>query len=179
MLYCKVYHLYNPPMTSKVYTAVPNGIDYKTITVEADANHGLPTFNIIGMASRPIAESRDRIRSAIRNSGFSFPAKSKITVNLAPADMSKDSTGLDLPIALSILTLSQQLIQKDLNNRMFVGELSLSGEIKPVKGIINIVEAAQQNRVKDLYIPYQNSAQAAIAVNTKINVFPVKNLCEL
>jgi len=166
-------------MTSKVFTAVPNGIDYKTITVEADANHGLPAFNIIGMASRPIAESRDRIRSAIRNSGFSFPTKSKITINLAPADMSKDSTGLDLPIALSILTLSRQLLQKDLVGRMFVGELSLSGEIKPIKGIINIVEAAQKNQINDLYIPYRNSAQAAIAVNTKINVFPVKNLREL
>ena len=179
MLYCKDYHPYNSPMTSKVYTAVPNGIGYKTITVEADANHGLPALNIIGMASRSIAESRDRIRSAIRNSGFSFPANRKIIINLAPADMSKDGTGLDLPIALSILTLSQQLLQQDLAKRMFVGELSLNGEIKPIKGIINIVEAAQRNQIKDLYIPYQNAAQAAIAVNTKINVFPVKNLREL
>ena len=170
---------YNPAMTNHVYTAIPEGFDSRLITVESDANHGLPNFNIIGMPSRSISESRDRIRSAIRNSGFTFPNSQKITVNLAPADCFKTGSSLDLPIALSVLTLSQQLLQNDLNNRLFVGELSLDGSIKAVKGILNIIECAKKFHFKQLFIPAQNSEQASLIADSSIAIFPIHNLREL
>ena len=166
-------------MTNRVYTAIPDGINYKFITVESDTNRGLPCFNIVGMASKSVAESRERIRSAINNSGFSFPGTQKIIINLAPAEQTKSGTTLDLPIALATLAISRQLLQQDLEERMFAGELSLNGEIRPVKGILNIIECAQANNIKQLYIPAANSTQASLLVNKKIQIFPIKNLREL
>lgn len=166
-------------MTSRVYTAVPNGINHKFITVEADATSGLPAFNIIGMASKPITESRDRIRSAIRNSGFIFPRNKKVIVNLAPAEMSKSSTGLDLPITLAILALSEQLLPRDLAGRMFVGEVALDGQIRPIKGIINVIEAAKERQLKQIYIPAANAPQASLIADGKVEIFPINNLREL
>ena len=90
----------------RVYSAIPYGFEGRLISVEGDANHGLPAFNIVGMASQSITESRDRIRSAIRNSNFTFP-RDKLTINLAPAELRKTGTSLDLPIALAILVLSK------------------------------------------------------------------------
>lgn len=179
MLSSKVRHPYNSPMTNRVYTAIPDGINANLITVESDTNRGLPCFNIVGMASKSIAESRDRIRSAINNSGFSFPGTQKIIVNLAPASLTKSGASLDLPIALSVLAISKQLLQQDLEQRMFTGELSLNGEIRPVKGILNIIECAKENRIKQLYVPSENSAQASLLVDDKIQIIPVKNLQEL
>ena len=166
-------------MTNYVLTAIPDGISHQLITVEGDANRGLPCFNIVGMASRSISESRDRIRSAIHNSGFTFPGARKIIINLAPADQTKTGASLDLPIALSVLVLSQQILQSDLNNRLFVGELSLSGRLQPIKGIINIIECAKLNQIKEVFIPEANSRQAALVVDEEISVYPVKDLREL
>ncbi len=162
---------------SKVYSAIPQGYAGRLVTVEGDSNHGLPCFNIVGMASKIIDESRDRIRSAIHNSLFDFP-KHKVVINLAPAELRKDGTHLDLPIALAILELSQQLLAKDLQNRMFVGELSLNGDIRPVKGILNIVEVAKKHHIKQLFIPAANISQAALLA-TNIDIVPVQNLREL
>ena len=162
---------------SKVYSAIPYGYNGRLVTVEGDSTQGLPCFNIVGMASKTIDESRDRIRSAIRNSLFDFP-KHKVIINLAPAELRKDGTHLDLPIALAILSLSQQLLPIDLANRMFVGELSLSGDIKPIKGILNIVETAKIHRIKQLFIPAANARQA-ILIARGIELIPVHNLREL
>ena len=101
--------------------------------VEGDMNRGLPSFNIVGMANKTINEAKDRVRSAITNSQFSFPDK-KVTISLAPADLQKDGAYLDLPIALSVLVLSGQLIKEDVSGKIFVGELSLNGELRPLKG---------------------------------------------
>ncbi|MCR5572769.1 MAG: hypothetical protein K6F57_03265 [Candidatus Saccharibacteria bacterium] len=162
---------------SKVYSAIPQGYTGRLVTVEGDSNRGLPCFNIVGMASKIIDESRDRIRSAIHNSLFDFP-KHKVIINLAPAELRKDGTHLDLPIALAVLELSQQLLAKDLQNRMFVGELSLNGDIRPVKGILNIVETAKKHRIKQLFIPAANAPQASLLAND-ISIIPVQNLREL
>ena len=124
-------------------------------------NRGLPAFNIVGMANKTINEARERVRSAITNSGFSFPSK-KVTISLAPAELQKDGAYLDLPIALSILVLSGQLITSDVANKVFVGELSLNGEIKPVKGIINVVEKARESGYTEIYIPKKNLSQASL-----------------
>jgi len=144
---------------SKIHSAIPYGFEGKMVEVEGDMNRGLPAFNIVGMANKTISEARDRVRSAIVNSGFSFPDK-KVTINLAPADLNKDGSYLDLPIALSVLVLSKQLLKTDIENKLFVGELSLDGKVRPVKGIINIIEEAKKAGISEVFVPYDNLLQA-------------------
>ena len=163
-------------MTSKIHSMVPYGFEGKLVEVEGDMNRGLPAFNIVGMANKTINEAKERVRSAITNSGFSFPDK-KVTINLAPAELLKDGTYLDLPIALSVLLLSEQLVKSDVSNKAFVGELSLNGEIKPVRGIINIVETAKHANYKEIYVPIKNLPQALLV--SEITVYGVKTLQEL
>ena len=163
--------------TIKVYSSIPLGLDGHLVTVEGDTNRGLPAFNIVGMPSQVISESRERIRSAIHNSFFSFP-RDKITINLAPADLKKTGTGLDLPIALAILSLSSQLLPHDLNGRLFIGELSLNGSLRPVRGILSLIETAIKHQFKEVYIPSANAAQASL-LSDKIPIYPIKNLREL
>lgn len=163
-------------MISKIFSVVPYGFEGKLVEVEGDINKGLPAFNIVGMASKTINEAKERVRSAIINSDFSFPNK-KVTINLAPADLPKDGAFLDLPIALSILVLSRQLLSVDVKNKIFVGELSLNGEIKPVKGIVNIVETAKLAGYKEIYVPMRNLAQASLI--SGISVYGVEALQEL
>lgn len=163
--------------TTKVYSAIPYGFSSQLITIEGDLTKGLPAFNIVGLPGRAIDESRDRIRSAIRNSLFDFP-RHKLIINLAPAEFHKDGTHLDLPIALAVLGLSQQLLPRDLAGYMFVGELSLNGDLRPVKGIINIIECAKKHHFNRLFIPSANANQAALLAND-IDIIPIQNLREL
>lgn len=163
-------------MIAKIYSAIPYGFDGKIVEVEGDMNRGLPAFNIVGMASKTINEAKERVRSAIVNSGFSFPDK-KVTINLAPADLLKDGSFLDLPIALSVLILSGQLLQNDVNGKLFVGELSLNGSLRPVKGIINIIEEAKKRGALEVFVPIQNLAQASLIPG--VTVYGVKTLKEL
>ena len=154
-------------MISKIHSMVPYGFEGKLVEVEGDMNRGLPAFNSVGMANKTINEAKERVRSAIVNSGFSFPDK-KVTINLAPAELLKDGTYLDLPIALAILTLSGHLIKNDTINRAFVGELSLNGEIRPLKGIINIVEVAKNAGYDEIYVPVKNLSQASLVSDVEI-----------
>ena len=160
-------------MISKIHSAIPYGFLAKPVEVEGDMNRGLPAFNIVGMANKTISEARDRVRSAIVNSGFSFPDK-KVTINLAPADLNKDGSYLDLPIALSVLSLSKQLLKTDVEGRLFVGELALDGKVRPVRGIINIVEEAKESGVKEVFVPIDNLPQATLI--SDINVYGVESL---
>ena len=139
-------------------------------------NRGLPAFNIVGMANKTVNEAKERVRSAVVNSAFSFPDK-KITINLAPAELQKDGAYLDLPIALSILVLSGQLIKNDVAGKAFVGELSLNGELRPVRGIINIVETAKKAGYTEIFVPSKNLAQAALVDD--ITIFGVDTLQNL
>ena len=154
-------------MISKIYSAIPYGFNGRLIEVEGGMNHGLPAFNIVGMANKTISEARERVRSALISSGFSFPGY-KVTINLAPADLQKDGSHLDLPIALSVLAVSKQLLTADTKDKLFVGELSLDGRLKPVKGIINIVEAARTANLKEVYVPAANLPQAQLIHGVKI-----------
>ena len=163
-------------MISKIHSMVPYGFEGKLVEVEGDMNRGLPAFNIVGMANKTINEAKERVRSAIVNSDFKFPDK-KVTINLAPAELSKDGAYLDLPIALAILILSGQLIQNDTKKKAFVGELSLNGDIKPVRGIINMVEVAKKAKYSEIYVPISNLSQAALVPG--ITVYGVKTLQEL
>ncbi len=163
-------------MISKINSVVPCGFEGKLVEVEGDVNRGLPAFYIVGMANKTVNEAKERVRSAISNSGFFFPDK-KVTINLAPADLKKDGAYLDLPIALSILVISGQLLGSDVVNRVFVGELSLDGKIKPVRGIINIVETAKRAGYKEIYVPIKNLAQASLI--TGIKIYGAETLKEL
>ncbi len=139
-------------------------------------NRGLPAFNIVGMANKTVNEAKERVRSAIVNSDFSFPDR-KVTINLAPADLTKDGAYLDLAIALSILVLSGQLLKSDVRGKLFVGELSLNGEVKPVRGIINIVEIARKSGIEEVYVPVANLPQAALV--SGVTIYGVTTLQEL
>lgn len=163
-------------MIAKIHSAIPQGFDGKLVEVEGDMNRGLPAFNIVGMANKTVSEAKERVRSAIVNSDFRFPDK-KITINLAPAELLKDGAYLDLPIALSILVLSGQLIKTDVRDRLFVGELSLNGEVRPVRGIINIVEAAREMGYKEVFVPIKNVSQASLVDG--VTVYGVETLQSL
>jgi magnesium chelatase family protein len=149
------------PKIAKIATAVNLGFDGKLITIEAHITKGLPAFNIVGLAAKSVGESRERVRAAIVNSGFDFPAK-HITINLAPADLAKSGAHFDLPIAIAILVASGQLLAKSTDRVLFAGELSLSGELRPVRGALNFAEIAKNNDFRELILPAVNSAQAAL-----------------
>lgn len=148
-------------MISRVLTAVSVGFDGQPVTVECDMTNGLPAFNIVGLADKAVGESRERVRAAIANSELTFPPK-RITINLAPANLAKEGSHLDLPIAISILTASGQLLQKNLDKVLFAGELSLNGELRPIRGVISLAECARQNGYDTIILPRENANQAAL-----------------
>ena len=163
-------------MTSKIFSAIPHGFGGKMVEVEGDMNRGLPAFNIVGMANKTVNEAKERVRSAIVNSGFSFPDR-KVTINLAPADLLKDGSHLDLPIALAVMLVSHQLLNTDVSGKLFVGELSLDGKLRPVKGIINVVEIAKEMGVKEVFVPIKNLSQASLVKD--ITIYGIETLQEL
>lgn len=151
------------------------GIEGFLVRVEVDINNGMPCFNIVGLASTEIKESRDRVKSAIINSGFKFP-NSRIIINLSPADMKKEGSLFDLPIAIGIL---REFIKKDdnyLNESMFVGEVSLDGKIRKVKGILPIVIGAKNKNIKRIFVPLENIVESSFVDN--IEIVPVGSLKE-
>ena len=148
-------------MISRVLTSVLLGFTGEQVTVECDISKGLPSFTIVGLADKAVAESRERVRSAISNSGFAFPAK-RITINLAPASLSKEGSQLDLPIAISILAASGQIQRNGLDDTMFAGELSLDGELRAIRGSILVAESAKNSGCKTLILPKRNIAQATL-----------------
>ena len=151
------------------------GLDGYPVSVEADTASGLPAFDIVGLPDTAVSESRDRVRAAVRNSGFAFPV-SHITVNLAPADKRKQGPLYDLPILLSILVSSGQLPAVP-ERAAFVGELALDGAVRPVHGVLCMALAAQQAGLEALYVPADNAAEAAVAEG--VAVYPVNSLREL
>lgn len=148
-------------MIARVETAVAKGYDGVPVVSECDITKGLPAFNIVGLANKSIAESRERVRSAIVNSGFSFPAK-RITINLAPANIAKDGSHLDLAIALSILIASKQLPAKVAKDILFAGELGLNGELRNVRGALSLAECAKATKHSGIIVPLNNAQQAAL-----------------
>jgi len=154
-----------------VTSAAIIGIDAVAIDVEIDMRSGLPAFEIVGLAGQAVKESRERIRSALKNTGFSYPLH-KIIVNLAPADLKKNGTLYDLPIALGILAGMGCLAPEQLQRCIIVGELSLNGELRGVPGMISIAELAEQCRMP-LLIPEENSAEAAAVTG---RAYAVRNL---
>lgn len=154
-------------MLSKVYSCSVRGIDGFPVDVEVDISNGLPMFSIVGLPDNAIRESRDRVKAALMNSGYSFPNK-RITVNLAPADHKKEGAGFDLPIAIALLLASETLKNDTINQYCIVGELSLDGSVKPVKGILPMVIAARDQGLGTAIVPAANSNEAAVVKGMEI-----------
>ena len=151
------------------------GLEPFLISAEADLTRAIPSFDIVGLPDAAVRESRDRIRSAIKNSGFDFPER-KVVVNLAPAGTKKAGASLDLAICVALLQAAGQL-EGDFSSMAFVGELSLGGEIRPVHGVLPMALGAKQLGIASLFVPYENGAEGAVVQG--ITVYPVKNLAEL
>ncbi|MGL6316770.1 YifB family Mg chelatase-like AAA ATPase [Vibrio sp. WXL103] len=143
-----------------IYSRASVGVEAPLVTVEVHISNGMPGFSLVGLAETTVKEAKDRVRSAIINSNFTFPAK-RITVNLAPADLPKEGGRFDLPIALGILAASEQIPMSLLAEREFLGELALSGELRAVKGVLPAALAARQLK-RSLIVPHFNGDQAAL-----------------
>lgn len=162
-------------MTSKLNSLGIFGMNSFLVEVETDLSKGIPSFDIVGLPDTAVKESRDRVRASIKNCGYEFPI-SRITVNLAPADIKKVGSIYDLPILMSILKASNQ-ITCNLSDSIFIGELSLNGDLRHINGVLPMTIFAKESGFTNIYLPYQNALEASIV--SGINVFPVKNLNEL
>ncbi len=161
---------------AKVDSCSLTGIDGFIVEVEVDIAYGLPVFNIVGLPEASIRESKDRVKTAIKNSGYTFPME-HLVVNLAPADIKKEGTGLDLPIAIGILIASEIIPLDKVKDYLVAGELSLDGKIKPVKAVLPYTLKARQMGYKGIIIPFENADEAAMVEG--IDVFPVKELSQI
>ena len=148
-------------MYSKVHSVGIVGVEGVPILVEADVSDGLPGFSMVGYLSSQVKEAQDRVKTALKNSGFRLPAK-KVTINLSPADIRKEGTAFDLPIAIAILSASGLIPSSCLNDCVFSGELGLDGTIKPVRGALSIVLAAKKDGRVTCYLPKENAEEGSI-----------------
>ena len=162
-------------MLAKAYSYGINGLDAYSICIEIDAARGLPKIVIVGLPDNAVKESKERVRSAIKNSGYSFP-KGRTTINLSPADTKKEGPSFDLPIALGILAATGQINQDFLQQYAVLGELSLDGHVQSISGSLPVALAASHAGFKGLILPWTNAEEAAVA--PKIPIYPVKTLNE-
>lgn len=163
-------------MLASVFSSAVIGLDAVLIEVEVDIHaSGLPSFTIVGLPDKAVEESKERVRSAIKNTGADFPAK-RITVNLAPADLPKEGPYFDLPIALGILLASEQL-KADIKDFLFVGELSLDGKLRHVQGVLPQVIMAKNKKFKGVFLPSEDSSEAAFIKG--VDIYPVPSLFDL
>ena len=151
------------------------GMEAYAVEVEADLSGGLPKFDVVGLPDTAVSESRDRVRAAMKNCGFDFPV-SRITINLAPADVRKEGSIYDLPILVALLTATRQLTC-DIGGMAFLGELSLSGEVRGINGTLSMTIKAKACGFKSIFVPKINAAESAVVAG--IDVFPVRTVAEL
>ena len=163
-------------MLAKVLSSAVLGIDAYVVEVEVDITQGLPTFTTVGLPEAAVKESKERVKSAIKNSGYAFP-DDRITVNLAPADIKKEGTGFDLPIALGILSANGTIPKDTISRFLFLGELSLDGRIKPVRGSLPMALAAKTSGYGGIVVPSENGREASVV--SGISVFSVRNLSQV
>ena len=163
-------------MFANIYGETTCGIEGVTISVEVDVANGLPAFDIVGLPTMSVREARERVKSALRNSDYPFPM-THITVNLAPADLKKDGSGLDLPIAIGVLVSAKLLKVENTEDKVFIGELSLDGGVRRVNGVLFMIIEAQRDGFKEIYIPLENAPEGKLVKG--IDVYPVTSLREL
>ncbi len=163
-------------MVSKINSCALMGIDGCIVEVETDISNGIPSFDIVGLGDTAVRESRERVRAAIKNSEIEFPIR-RITINLAPANLRKGGSVYDVSIAVGILVASGIIVSNELEKYMFLGELSLDGTIKPVKGILSMACCARSHGIGNVFVPEANADEAAVLAD--VNILPVKSLVEL
>jgi magnesium chelatase family protein len=162
-------------MLYKTFSAAVFGIDAYPVEVEVDVSAGMPNFMTVGLPDAAVRESRERIKSAIKNCGLEFPFQN-VTVNLAPADVKKEGSGFDLAIALGILGTTGVLLKNDLQGSLFLGELSLDGGLRPIKGALSVASMARQKKIPKVIVPSENAREAAVVEG--VEVFGLKSLPE-
>ncbi|MEW6258500.1 MAG: YifB family Mg chelatase-like AAA ATPase [Thermodesulfobacteriota bacterium] len=162
-------------MLARIFSSAVIGIDAYIIEVEVDLTNGLPSFATVGLPEAAVKESKERVKSAIQNSGYIFP-DDRITVNLAPANIKKEGTGFDLPIALGILTATRLIQQERVDGFLVLGELALDGRIKSVNGSLPMAIAARSAGYRGILVPYENRLEASVV--SGLEVIPVRNLTQ-
>jgi len=163
-------------LLAKVLSSSVIGVDAHKIDVEVDVSSGLPVFNIVGLPETSVKESKERVKSAIKNSGYSFPMD-RITVNLAPADIKKEGTGFDLPIAIGVLAATGAVPADYFKTHLIIGELSLDGTIKPIRGSLPAAIMAKNKNCTGIIVPRDNGAEASVVQD--ISVYPAGHLSEV
>ena len=162
-------------MYGKVMSACLQGIEGQTIEVEVDISSGLPQINLVGLPDSAIRESVERVRSSIKNCGYTFPMD-RITVNLAPADLRKEGSSFDLAIAVGILITTGQVPMDSFMHTLFLGELALDGSLRPVPGVLSMAHAAKKLGIKRVCLPFANAPEAALIEG--IEVCAITNLSD-
>src|SRR3989304_6350496 len=162
-------------MLARVLSSTVYGIDAYVVEVEVDIALGLPAFATVGLPEGAVKESKDRVKAAVKNCGYEFPPR-RITVNLAPADIKKEGAAFDLPMAIGILAATEIVQKTKLNHYFIVGELSLDGKVKPIKGTLPIAVAARDGRFRGILLPRGNSKEAAVVKG--IEILPVDSLSD-
>ena len=163
-------------MLSSLLSCGLSGIDGFQVNVEVNLAHGMPMFEIVGLPDASVKESRERVRAALKNSGFSFPAE-RLTVNLAPADMKKEGPSYDLPIAVGMLTCMGLIDQEKVKEVCMFGELSLDGSVRSVRGALPMVISARENGVKRIVIPTANINEVSCIEG--LEIYPASSLIEV
>ena len=163
-------------MYSIVSTAIIHGISSLPVQVEADVSDGMPMFEMVGFLASEVKEARERVRTAIRNSGYVLPTK-RITVNLSPANIKKTGSGFDLPVAIAVLAALGIVLDDNLSGCLIVGEIGLNGKVQPVEGILPIVAQAGVQGFTHCIVPYENKIEACMIKNIKI--IAVKSILEV
>lgn len=162
-------------MLSKIYSSATYGIDAYLVEVETNVEKQIPGFTIVGLPDNAVKESRERVTTAIKNNGIKFP-KNKITVNLAPADIKKEGSSFDLPIAIGLLTATED-IKPYADETVFLGELALDGKLRPVRGALPISVEAKKRAIKRIILPAESAVEASIVEG--IDVYGMENLSEV
>jgi magnesium chelatase family protein len=154
-------------MIARITTFAVDGVGSRRVWVEADIRLGLPAFTVVGLADKAVREARERVRAALVNCGFEFPLR-RITVNLAPADLRKIGPGFDLPLAVALLVAGGELAEEAVQSCAVVGELSLTGELRPVRGALAIAEGARRHGLGRLLLPASRAREAALVPELEV-----------
>ena len=167
-------------MSSKTWSAAVIGLDAVPVEVEANITPGLPKFLVVGLPDAAVQEARERVMAALKNSDLPFPMN-RLIVNLAPADIKKEGPAYDLPIAVAVLLRGNFLEPEDVEHCLFLGEMALDGQLRPVNGVLAVVLMALEQGFKEIYIPSANADEACLAINQpknaeKTKIYPVDNL---
>ena len=160
-------------MLSHINTVGLTGIDGYIVNVQADISNGMPGMDIIGLPDAAVKESKERAKTAIKNSGCKFPSK-HITINLAPASTKKEGAGYDFPISVALLSASEQIDLTGWEDSVFIGELSLDGKVTSVPGVLPMVISAYETGIKKMFVPKENADEAAVI--SGVEIYPVESL---